>query len=150
MSGRTEPEELRIRPANFDDADRVAALAAQLGYPSSLAQVATRLECLRRDDEHAVFVAERSALVVGWVHVFVKRLLESDPEAEIGGLVVDGNCRGAGAGKLLMERAEQWARARGLKSVYLRSNVIRKEAHAFYEKLRYRVVKTQTAFRKDL
>ncbi len=142
--------ELRIRSANPDDAERIAALATQLGYPSTPAQIAARLERLLHDDEQMIFVAEQSALVVGWVHVLEKHLLESDPEAEIGGLVVDENHRGAGAGKLLMERAGEWARSRGLKSVYLRSNVIRKEAHVFYEKLGYHVVKTQTAFRKNL
>ena len=142
--------EIQIRCANPDDAERIAALATQLGYPSTPGQVAARLARLKHDGEHAIFVAEQSALVVGWVHVFEKHLLESDPEAEIGGLVVDENYRGAGAGKFLMERAEEWARSRGLKSVYLRSNVIRKEAHVFYEKLGYLVVKTQTAFRKML
>jgi GNAT superfamily N-acetyltransferase len=141
---------LRIRPAGPDDAERIAALATQLGYPSTPAQADARLERLLRDEEHGVFVAESFGLVVGWVHVFVKHLLESDPEAEIGGLVVDESYRGAGAGKLLMERAEEWARAKGLKSVYLRSNVIRQEAHVFYVKLGYHIVKTQTAFRKTL
>ncbi len=150
MSAHASLGRLRIRPANLDDAQRIALLATQLGYPSTPGQVFARLERLLRDDEHAVFIAEQSALVVGWVHVFEKRLLESDPEAEIGGLVVDENHRGIGAGKLLMNRAEEWARARGVKSVYLRSNVIRREAHVFYEKLGYYTVKTQTAFRKIL
>ncbi|HUU12152.1 MAG TPA: GNAT family N-acetyltransferase [Terriglobia bacterium] len=141
---------IRIRPANPDDAERIAALATQLGYPSTPAQVASRLERLLRDDEHAIFVAAQSALVVGWVHVFEKHLLESEPEAEIGGLVVDENHRRAGAGKLLMERAEEWARSRGLKSVYLRSNVIRKEAHAFYEKLGYHVSQNPDGVSQDV
>ena len=140
----------RVRSAEPADAERIAALATQLGYPSTPEQVAARLGRLLRDDDHAVFVAENLGLVVGWVHVFEKHLLESDPEAEVGGLVVDENHRGTGAGKLLMQRAEEWSRARGLKSVYLRSNVIRKGAHAFYEELGYHVVKTQTAFRKLL
>jgi hypothetical protein len=32
----------------------------------------------------------------------------------------------------------------------LRSNVIREKAHAFYEKLGYRLIKTQKCFRKGL
>ncbi len=86
----------------------------------------------------------------GWVHAHVSHLVENDPEAEIGGLVVDEAYRRTGAGGLLMERAEQWARDRGLKSVYLRSNIIRKDAQAFYKKLGYEIVKTQYAFRKRL
>ena len=55
-----------------------------------------------------------------------------------------------GIGKLLMERAEMWAREHGCKIVSLRSNVIRERAHAFYERLGYKHVKTQKSFRKVL
>jgi GNAT superfamily N-acetyltransferase len=75
---------------------------------------------------------------------------EQDPVAEIAGLVVDAEWRGSGVGKLLMQRAEDWARANGLRMVVLRSNVIRSEAHAFYESIGYTRFKTQHAFRKQL
>ena len=88
--------------------------------------------------------------IAGWIHVFVKQLLESDREIEIGGLVVDQNSRRQGAGKALVEHAERWARSKRLKTVYVRSNVIRKEAHIFYQKLGYKIIKTQSAFRKVL
>ncbi len=142
---------LRIRAATGRDAHRIAALATQLGYPSTSEQVSERLAFLLHDPEHAVYVAESlDGNVVGWVHAGVRCLVESDPEAEIGGLVVDENHRRSGAGRLLMARAEEWARSKGLKSVYLRSNVIRNEAHNFYEKLGCRVVKTQRAYRKTI
>lgn len=145
------PASVRVRPASRKDAEALARLSTQLGYPSSRAEVERRLARLGGDKEHAVYVAVNSdGKVVGWVHVSVSHLVESDPEAEIGGLVVDGECRGIGVGRLLTERAEQWARAKGLKSVYLRSNIIRKDAHAFYLRLGYTVIKTQYAFRKIL
>jgi GNAT superfamily N-acetyltransferase len=50
----------------------------------------------------------------------------------------------------LLARAERWARERGCREIGLRSNVIRDRAHAFYEGHRYRHVKTQKSFRKDL
>src|SRR5207245_10559865 len=107
--------------------------------------------CIETAAHHAVVRAEgENDPVIGWVHVCVSRLVENDPEAEIGGLVVDGGHRGSGVGKFLMERAEQWAREKSLKSVYLRSNIIRKDAHTFYQRLGYRVLKTQYAFRKLL
>jgi GNAT superfamily N-acetyltransferase len=91
-----------------------------------------------------------SAKVVGWVHAFASRLVESDPHAEIGGLVVNERFRGRGVGKLLLRHAERWARQKDLSSIYLRSNVIRKGAHVFYESLGYQNIKTQHAFRKAL
>ena len=133
------------------DAEPLAILSGQLGYPASSTNVRRRLRNLLRDRGHAVWVAENGqGIVAGWIHVFLKQLLESEREAEIGGLVVAREYRGHGVGKALVERAERWARARRLKSVYVRSNVDRKEAHIFYPRLGYRIIKTQSAFRKQL
>ncbi|HKT13181.1 MAG TPA: GNAT family N-acetyltransferase [Terriglobia bacterium] len=142
---------VRIRAAQMEDAGRLAALSGQLGYPSSIASVRRRLRNLLADPEHAVWVAENeSGAIGGWIHVFIKHLLESDREAEIGGLVVDQDFRGQGAGKALVERAERWAKSKRMRSVYVRSNIIRKDAHIFYQKLGYKIIKTQSAFRKEL
>ncbi len=143
-------EALAVRLAKVEDAEDIARLAGELGYPSTAPEVAERLRAALHDSAHAVFVAMNGEQVIGWVHVFVKHLVESDPEAEIGGMVVDARHQRRGVGRLLMQQAEQWARARGLRSVYLRSNVIRKDAHAFYQSLGYQVVKTQFALRKAL
>jgi ribosomal protein S18 acetylase RimI-like enzyme len=142
---------VRLRPALITDAGRLADLSGQLGYPSSLASVRRRLRNLLAKPDHAVWVAETDGQsVAGWIHVFVKQLLESDREAEIGGLVIDEAFRGRGVGKALVERAERWAKARRLKSVYVRSNIVRKGAHIFYQKLGYKIIKTQSAFRKPV
>jgi GNAT superfamily N-acetyltransferase len=129
----------------------MAALATELGYPSTTAEVRRRLRRILKQPGHRVFVAEKLRVgVVGWAHVFVHALVEADTFAEVGGLVVDKRERGGGIGKRLMKHIETWARARGAKAVSLRSNVIRKGAHAFYQKLGYQIIKTQFAFRKDL
>jgi GNAT superfamily N-acetyltransferase len=141
----------RVRPAQVRDAGCIAVLSGQLGYPSSAASVRRRLRNLLTRRDHAIWVAETDGgTVAGWIHVFVKQLLESNREVEIGGLVIDENFRGQGVGKALVERAERWAKARRLKSVYVRSNVVRKDAHAFYQKLGYKIIKTQSAFRKPV
>jgi GNAT superfamily N-acetyltransferase len=148
-TAKGKPRKVNIRAAQMEDTGRLAELSGQLGYPCSAGDMRRRLRHLLADPEHAVWVAEyESGIIAGWIHVFVKRLLESDPEIEIGGLVIDENFRGQGAGKVLVERAEGWAKARGLKSVYVRSNVVRQDAHAFYQKLGYKIIKTQSAFRK--
>lgn len=88
--------------------------------------------------------------VLGWIQAMETRSLESEPRAEITGLVVDSRHRGAGAGRLLVQRVEAWARARGFAVIGVRSNVIRERAHTFYERLGYAVVKSQKVFRKPL
>jgi GNAT superfamily N-acetyltransferase len=141
----------QIRAARAGDERRLAALSRQLGYPSRPGEIRRRLEPILRDPRHAVFVVEDGeGRVAGWVHVFLHRLVEADPRAEVGGLVVDEAFRRRGAGRRLMERAERWALEQGCGMVSLRSNVLRGESHLFYESLGYRRVKTQHAFRKSL
>src|SRR6267143_1648700 len=95
--------------------------------------------------KHAAFVAESpdaATGVVGWVHVSVAHLLESDIRAEVNGLVVAEGQRSAGAGARLLAAAEEWARKHGCKGMSVRSNVIRERAHKFYERNGYEHYKT--------
>ena len=139
-----------VRLADIADAPALAQLSTQLGYAADSETIKPRLIGLQQDPAHTVFVAEADGAVVGWLHVFLHQLLESGRRAEGGGLVVDEHARGTGVGRLLMARAEQWARDHGCAAVTLRTNVIRKDAHAFYEKLGYANIKTQHTYRKRL
>jgi GNAT superfamily N-acetyltransferase len=141
---------IMIREAQAKDAERIAELSTQLGYPSSTVQVTRRLAGLPRDGRHAVYVAETDGRVVGWTHVGLSLLLEADLQAEVHALVVDEAFRGLSIGAALMEQAEQWAREQNCIAVRLRSNVIRGRAHKFYERIGYSMIKTQKAFRKEL
>ena len=140
---------ISVRKARRSDAERIAKLCGELGYPSTPAQIGVRLRRLAPASKHAVFVAE-SDEVVGWVHVSVSHLLESDVRAEVNGLIVGEGQRSVGAGAKLLEAAEEWARKRGCRAVNVRSNVIRERAHKFYERQGYEHYKTQKAFRKPL
>jgi GNAT superfamily N-acetyltransferase len=142
---------IRIRKAQRRDAERIAELSGELGYPASAKQMAARLRQLRPATKHAVFVAESAgAGLIGWVHVSTSHLLESDLRAEVNGLIVGEGQRSAGAGAKLLQAAEEWARRRGCKGMNVRSNVIRERAHKFYERNGYEHYKTQKAFRKPL
>src|ERR1700736_5258231 len=144
---------MRIRKARRSDVERIAELSGELGYPASTAQVAARLRQLKPASKHAVFVAESpdaATGLVGWLHVSVSHLLESDIRAEVNGLIVAEGQRSAGAGAKLLEAAEQWARRHGCRGMNVRSNVIRERAHKFYERHGYEHYKTQKAFRKAL
>jgi GNAT superfamily N-acetyltransferase len=143
---------VRIRKARRSDAERIAQLCGELGYPATPAQIVTRLRQLKPASKHGVFVAESIDVaigMVGWVHVSVSHLLESDVRAEVNGLIVAAGQRGAGAGAKLLEAAEEWARRHGCRGMNVRSNVIRERAHGFYERSGYEHYKTQKAFRKS-
>ena len=140
-----------IRAAQINDAAEIAKLAGQLGYPTSPDDAAIRLGNLITRPDHVIFVATTdSGRILGWVHVFDFSLLESQPTAEIGGLVVDQNYRGGGVGHALVEAAEDWSRQRGHSTLWVHSNTIRTDAHRFYTKLGFSQMKTQVVFMKTL
>ena len=143
--------EVRIRRARQTDAPQIAELCAQLGYPTSSKEMATRLKQVLREKSGACFVAETAQDgIVGWVHVSVTPLLEVERRAELGGLVVDEKARGRGAGADLLKAAEDWARKTRCTGMSVRSNVTRERAHGFYLRQGYEHYKTQKAFHKTL
>ena len=160
QQGSAPQRRLAVRPASVEDAEALARLSLQLGYPSSREEVERRLGPLLGQPGHAVLIAEaeregdrapgEGTQVVGWIHGFVERTVESDPTVEIGGLVVDEAWRGRGVGRLLMAYVERWARSVACNTVTVRSNVTRERSHAFYQTLGYAAVKSQQVFRKTV
>lgn len=144
-------QEVRIRRARLADACWLAALSGQLGYPTTSKIMAARLAKALKDRNAACFVAETEEQgIIGWAHVSVTTLLEVDRRAEVNGLIVDERVRSRGAGWLLLQAAEQWAKKMGCKGMSVRSNVLRDRAHAFYLAHGYEHYKTQKAFRKNI
>lgn len=142
---------LLVRPPRLDEAGTIAALSVELGYPADAGDIRRRLDLLLPDDAQCVRVAiSTDGSVVGWVHAARQLLMESGERCELLGLVAAEEARGAGVGRALVEAVEEWARSAGLPLVSLRCNVIRTQAHGFYEHLGYRNLKTQYAFRKAL
>ena len=151
MSIAAKETVVKIRGPEPRDYARMAELSSQLGYKSSSEEIARRFAAMRESPDNVVFVAETvGGEVVGWIGVFVYRSLETDTRAEISGLVVDEQKRSLGIGRQLLERAEEWARAKSCATIGLRSNVIRDRAHEFYVRLGYEHYKTQKSFSKKL
>lgn len=143
--------EFIVREARSEDARTIAMLSDALGYPADQGAITTRLERLLGRGRDTVLVAETaSGQVVGWIHGSEQELLESEKRCEILGLIVDGGHRGHGVGRALVGAVEEWAARRKLAHVSVRSNVVRAEAHPFYERLGYMRVKTQHAYRMRL
>jgi ribosomal protein S18 acetylase RimI-like enzyme len=140
-----------IRRAKKPDAAQIAVLSGQLGYPTTAKVMAARLARTLKDRNAACFVAETQERgIIGWTHVSVTSLLEVDRRAEVNGLIVDQRTRSRGAGWLLLQATEQWAKNMRCKGMSVRSNVLRGRAHAFYLAHGYEHYKTQKAFRKSL
>jgi GNAT superfamily N-acetyltransferase len=141
---------VRIRPIEPGDAAALVPLCGQLGYPATLQQVERRLQILIGLPGQGLLAAVTAGQLVGWVHVQSRCVLESDPFAEICGLVVDEHARGHGAGRDLVAAAEQWAVAEGHTVIRVRSNVIRTATHRFYQNRGYSIAKSQISFTKPL
>ena len=145
------PFDRLIRLAVPEDAAAIALLAEQLGYSVAPQAVWERLKHLEGDPDHAIYIAHSSSVaVLGWIHIYARESLLVGQVAEIGGLIVDQNCRGQGIGRLLLQQAEQWAHKQDCRSIVVRSNTQRQAAHQFYKHLGYQGCKTQLVFDKGL
>jgi ribosomal protein S18 acetylase RimI-like enzyme len=118
---------LTIRDAQAADAEPIAGLLAQLGYPVEASAVRPRLDRL-------AIVGDRVEL--------------DRPASKISALVVDEAHRGRGVGRALVEEMEVEARARGCEVLFLTTAARRKAAHAFYE--RVGLEETGKRFAKEL
>ena len=151
-------DEYTLRDSRKADIPHITRLNAQLGYPESADIIGLRYRRIMRDRRnHRVFVAAVGGSTghsgrgaIGWIHVFVDRLLTVGPRAEIGGLVVDEQWRGRGVGAALVRRAEQWVQKKGFFRVVVRTNVIRTRAHAFYERCGYQLLKQSRVYIKEI
>ena len=139
----------RIRRAVRADAPRVAQLAADLGYTINSDSVDAAIDRLKSDGG-AIFVADASEHLTGWIHVYRSHVIQTEPFAEVGGLVVDPLNRADGVGQRLIEAAKRRASANDLTLVRVRSNIVRSNAHRFYERRGYDVEKTSYTFTKSL
>jgi GNAT superfamily N-acetyltransferase len=139
-----------IRPAGLDDISELSALCEELGYPSQNQEVKKRLARIQDSRSDIILVAVEKGIVIGWIHVFSALRLESDPFAEIGGLVVSSKQQGRGVGKILVSEAEKWAKKNGSATIRVRSRTSRIKTRQFYEKEGYIVIKEQNVFEKSL
>lgn len=142
-----------IRKAELSDATEIARLSMQLGYPAQADAIRSRIERTTDRPHYLLIVCENdldNSNLSGWLQAHASEVIESGFRVEIVGLVVAEDARRKGIGRQLVVRAEQWAAGIGAKTINVRSNVLRKEAHLFYPDLGYELKKTQAAYQKVL
>jgi GNAT superfamily N-acetyltransferase len=142
--------EIFIRDITEHDAEPVNILSTQLGYAVPLEQTLANIRSVLATQGHHAFVAMHENKIIGWIGVAHALQIESAPFAEIRGLIVDERYRGYGIGKLLIEKVKQWSKETGNKTLRLRTNVIRKEAHLFYQHLGFKEIKQQKVFEMSI
>src|SRR5688572_3659018 len=138
--------EFSIREAGLPDAETISELTHQLGYDVPVKETAYNLNVITANPDEIVYLALHENKVIGWIHIFHTTRLESGTFCELGGLVVDAQYRSHGIGRLLVNRAKEWCISRKVPVLRLRSNIIRNEAHRFYQNLGFREIKQQKVF----
>lgn len=135
---------ITLRPALETDAEQVAALLTELGYPSTAASVNDRLYYALHSKTSCCLVAQDGSAVAG---LMTAELIPYFPTGttvcRVTSLVVASHHRRRGIGDMLMAAAEAFARDHGCSGVELTSAERRVEAHRFYARLGF----SRTAFR---
>ena len=128
---------LTIRPATPDDAEAIARLFTDEGYPAGPTDIAVRLE--RFGSEHSqVLVAEHEESVLGFIAVHALPRFEHDDRIlRILALVVDAGARERGVGKALMAEAERIGAELDVAFLEITAGHHRPEARRLYEQLGY-------------
>jgi GNAT superfamily N-acetyltransferase len=126
-----------LRPATSADADRIAALFTEEGYPAGQSDIVARLERFASPFSKVV-VADHEGEILGFIALHVLPRFEHDDRiVRILALVVDSGVRERGIGRLLMAEAERLATEVGAAFVELTAGHHRPEARHLYESLGY-------------
>ena len=129
------------------DAEMVAKLAGELGYPNETEAIRARIRAIGESDLLLVAV-DRSDKAVGFIQAHRFCIIEVGFRVEILGLVVSSSARRSGIGRRLIEEAERWGKSIGAEAISVRSNTKRTEAHVFYPAVGYKKIKTQAVYEK--
>jgi predicted N-acetyltransferase YhbS len=141
--------DFRVRAAKPSDAEAIAHLSRELGYPCDLRTIRERLRrVLGRDDQRVIVAEVPKGPVCGWLQAHSSVAVESGLRVEIVGLIVSEAMRRKGVGRSLVALAETWAQEISAEFVVVRSNAKRVESRVFYPSLGFVPSKTQVVYRK--
>jgi predicted N-acetyltransferase YhbS len=126
-----------LRSAEPSDAEAIAALFTDEGYPSGPSDIVERLR--RFASEHSrVVIAEHEGAVLGFIALHALPRFEHDDRIlRILALVVDAGARERGVGHRLMAEAERAAGELGAAFIEVTAGHHRPDARRLYESLGY-------------
>jgi GNAT superfamily N-acetyltransferase len=132
-----ERQAITLRTATTDDADSIASLFTEEGYPAGPSDIVERLG--RFASPHSqVIVADHEGEILGFVAIHaLPRLEHSDRVLRVMALVVEAGVRDRGIGHLLMAEAERIGRELGAAFAEVTAGHHRPEARRLYEDLGY-------------
>ncbi|MDR2084205.1 MAG: GNAT family N-acetyltransferase [Bacteroidales bacterium] len=96
-----------------------------------------QLEEMINDDNTTIFIAEENEEIIGML-TFVIYRIPSGLKAWIEDVVVDKEYQGKGIGKILVQRAIDYAKELGINKIDLTSSLFRVAANILYPKLGFK------------
>jgi GNAT superfamily N-acetyltransferase len=124
---------MHIRSATGDDAEAMAGLLAELGYPTTASALPARLRAVEAEGGAVFLAVDSDGAALGLASVAAHAAIHADtPVGYITALVISAGARGQGVGRAMVSAAEQWARERGCVRLSVTSAEHRADAHAFY------------------
>jgi ribosomal protein S18 acetylase RimI-like enzyme len=125
-----------LRPATDRDAERIAALLTDEGFPAGGTDIVKRLARFRSPS--SVLLAESSGEVLGFIAFqVIPRFEHDDWIVRILTLVVDPGVRERGVGRMLIAEAESIGRDNGASHAAVTAGHHRPEARRLFEALGY-------------
>lgn len=133
----TDQATILFRPAQPADAEGIAAMFTDEGYPAGPSDIVARLERFA-SPEAQVIVAEHEGALLGFIAIHaLPRFEHDDCIVRILALVVDAGARERGVGRALMAEGERLGRELGAAFIELTAGHHRPEARQLYETLGY-------------
>ena len=130
--------DVSIRAAAISDAAALAGLMCELGYETTKSEMQARMERITMDQRYRTFVAVHDDEVCGMIGTLTSPSYEhNDPGGRIVALATFSSMRRRGLGRALIAAAEKDFAKRGIQRVALNTQLVREDAHKFYESLGY-------------
>ena len=129
-----------IRVIQQKDAEVIKNICeSELGHKTTVSLIRQRIEELSHNDHYyiMVFDDDHTHQVLGFIQAEKYNLLYGGNGWNIIALAVEPNAQGHGIGKQLLLSLENHAKKLGYTFIRLNSNIVRTEAHAFYQHLGY-------------
>lgn len=129
----SEQDPIILRPATVGDAERIAAMFTEEGYPTGTTDIVERLERFA-GEQAAVVVADVDGEVMGFVAIhLLPRFEHGDHIARMLALVVAQGARERGIGGRLIGEAERISVEAGAAFIEVTAGHHRPEARRLYE-----------------
>ena len=146
--------EISVRKATADDYNSLCELFNEIDAlhrdnlphifqkPSGTAREQDYYSGLIADENVALFVVEVGENLVGFVHAIIRdtpaiSVFVPRRYAIVDGIVVKSEFQNHGIGRILMDKMQEWASARGATSIELNVYEFNETAISFYERLGY-------------